>query len=298
MARGLDVVSPRAGWATAAPVGSGLLRRLPPGVAAAVALPLFMQAAPRRGVRPDEEHTHHAALRSRMKVSGLGGRGSEAVVYAWGSGDGPVVLVHGWGGRAAQFAPLVRELRSAGMPVLAFDAPAHGDSPGRHTYIRDFIETMQGIQRQHGSIRAVVAHSFGSLAAIVAVSEGLQVGRVATVAGAGDADHLVSSFSSALGLGTPAAQALRTRFARRIFPDDPDVYGHYSAIAHPLPASVPFLVVHDADDARVPATEADRLVRAHEGRAEYHATQGLGHERILRDEGVLAKLTAFATASA
>ncbi|GAB3271890.1 hypothetical protein GCM10027449_07960 [Sinomonas notoginsengisoli] len=229
-------------------------------------------------------------------MPGLQGKGGEAVAYAWGSGDRPVLLVHGWAGRASQFAPLVRELRYAGVAAVAFDAPAHGDAPGRGTYILDFIGAMAELERRHGPFRAVVAHSFGSLAALVAISEGLVADRAVTVSGMGDADHLVASFATAAGLGPTAAAALRERFARRIFPLEPDVYGRFSAVRHPLPESVPLLVVHDVADRRVPSTEAGRLVAANAGHASQLSTRGLGHQRILADERVLTEITQFVAA--
>ena len=269
---------------------------LPPKLAATAALPLFMRVGPRRPVLPDEQHTHLAAERSRVPVPGLHGRGGHALVHTWGSGDRPVLLVHGWSGRAAQLAPLVRELRYAGHSVVAFDAPAHGDAPGRGTFILDFIAAMLELERRHGPFHAVVGHSFGSLAALVAVAEGLSAGRVATVAGMADADHRRASVAGARGLDAAAAAARRERFARRIVPGQANVYGRFSAVRHPLPASVPLLVVHDADDRRVPATEALRLIDAHPGHAELLITQGLGHQRILADDGVLARLTEFVAA--
>lgn len=271
----------------------GAIRVLPPGIAAAAALPFFMSVGARRPVQPDEEHVNLVAERSRIKVPGLHGRGGEAVAYAWGSGDRPVLLVHGWGGRASQFAPLVRELRYARHSVVAFDAPAHGAAPGERTYILDFIGAMRELERRHGPFGAVVAHSFGSLATLVAIAEGLSAGRVATVSGMADADHLVASFAAAAGLAPAAEVALHERFARRIFPDEPDVYGRFSAVRNPLPASVPLLVVHDAADRRVPAAESERLVAANGGHATLVRTRGLGHQRILADQDVIARITEF-----
>ena len=58
-------------------------------------------------------------------------RGSEVVAYRWGRGERAVLLLHGWQGRASQFAPLVRELVAEGFRVTSFDAPAHGASGGQ-----------------------------------------------------------------------------------------------------------------------------------------------------------------------
>ncbi|MGV9195387.1 alpha/beta hydrolase [Microbacterium sp. MC2] len=71
-------------------------------------------------------------------MRGVDGAGAEVVTYEWGDGDRTVVLIHGWNGRASQFATLARELVAEGYRVVAFDAPAHGASSGRHTYIHDW----------------------------------------------------------------------------------------------------------------------------------------------------------------
>ena len=47
------------------------------------------------------------------------------------------LLVHGWEGRGAQLGSLVGPLVEAGLSVVAFDAPAHGDSPGNRLYLTD-----------------------------------------------------------------------------------------------------------------------------------------------------------------
>src|SRR6266852_7681251 len=53
---------------------------------------------------------------------------------AWGWGDGPpVIFVHGWGGRAAQMAPLAVHVANLGFRSVAIDVTGHGDSPKRHT---------------------------------------------------------------------------------------------------------------------------------------------------------------------
>ena len=52
------------------------------------------------------------------------------------------------------------------------------------------------------------------------------------------------------------------------------------------------LVVHDSDDMEVPWTNGADVAAAWPG-AELVTTQGLGHRRILRDAGIVARVTAF-----
>ncbi|HEX5771250.1 MAG TPA: alpha/beta hydrolase, partial [Nocardioidaceae bacterium] len=91
---------------------------LAPRVGARVATRLWLTLPPpARGgeLPPGGEPFEVSSQRSRVR-----GR-------VWG--DGPVVyLVHGWGGRASQFAAFVEPLVAAGHTVVAFDGLSHGDS--------------------------------------------------------------------------------------------------------------------------------------------------------------------------
>src|SRR6267378_1472357 len=63
---------------------------------------------------------NHAELTLRP---GTENREEQIIYYRWGSGSKRVLLVHGWGGRAAQFFALIPRLVDAGFEVIAFDAP-------------------------------------------------------------------------------------------------------------------------------------------------------------------------------
>jgi pimeloyl-ACP methyl ester carboxylesterase len=52
-------------------------------------------------------------------------KGRHIVTWRWGSVENPaVLLVHGWGGNAAQMRAFVFPLLSAGYRVIAYDRPA------------------------------------------------------------------------------------------------------------------------------------------------------------------------------
>ena len=154
---------------------------------------------------------HEHAERGTITV-----RGREIVTYSWGRGPETVLVVHGWRGRASQFAPIVRELRAEGYRVIGFDAPANGDSAGRRTDIRDYLAAIEAMQQRHGMFRVVIGHSFGALAALTAVREGTAAGGVVAIAGMADARYLVDSFAARVGVGAATADVLarRVRAAR------------------------------------------------------------------------------------
>ena len=259
---------------------------LSPRWAAAVAMPLFGSVAKPRPVQGDDEPTMLRARPRTVRIAGIDRRGVDVDTYEWGDGPRTVVLSHGWNGRASQFSMLVRELLAEGYRVVSFDAPAHGGSGGRRTYLVDWLAVFAALQERHGAFDAMVGHSFGGLATLVGVAGGIDAARVVSIAAPADADLLLNQFQGVLGYPDAVAASMRELFATRYFPGEPDPFAWLSSVRRPLPAAVPLLVVHDHGDRVVPFGEAGRIVAAHPG-SELLATTGLGHNRILTDDMVL-----------
>ncbi|MBK8857246.1 MAG: alpha/beta fold hydrolase [Opitutaceae bacterium] len=117
---------------------------------------------PLRGRRPPREDGYLAAAR-RVPLPAPAG---ELAAWQWGDDARPLVLlVHGWEGRGSQLGAFAAPLVSAGFKVVAFDAPAHGDSPGEETNIRLLTEALQTAVRLYGPLHAVIGHSWGAAGA-------------------------------------------------------------------------------------------------------------------------------------
>jgi pimeloyl-ACP methyl ester carboxylesterase len=96
------------------------------------------------------------------------GQGSKHVAWAWGSG--PLVLfVHGWGGSAAQMAPLAAQVAKLGFRSVAIDVTGHGASPENRTrweyFLRDIAALSEALR---ADIYAYVGHSAGALTTMAA----------------------------------------------------------------------------------------------------------------------------------
>jgi pimeloyl-ACP methyl ester carboxylesterase len=89
----------------------------------------------------------------------------------------------------------------------------------------------------------------------------------------------------------PAAvvEQLKKRMEQRF---TENVWQRLATDANAARLSAPALIIHDEDDAGVPWQQGARIARAWPG-AQFLKTRGLGHGRILRDAGVIAKVVAF-----
>ncbi|HWV48885.1 MAG TPA: alpha/beta fold hydrolase, partial [Microbacterium sp.] len=208
-----------------------------PALAGSIAYRLFFRTQPRMVLRDRDRPTDLAARRELMRV-----RGRDIVSYRWGDGDRTVLVIHGWKGRATQFAPLVRELVAAGLRVVSFDAPAHGASAGRSTDVRDWMSAIEGLQRRFGPFDAIVGHSVGAVAGLTAARIFAPTPAVVTIAGAASPVAMIDQFALTVGLSDRARDRLAHLFAARIGETPASVVELFDAAAHPLPEGTRLLV--------------------------------------------------------
>lgn len=203
---------------------------------------------------------------------------------------GPVIVaVHGWEGRGSQFAEFIEPLTSRGFQVLAWDGPAHGDSPGRRTNIVEFTRAlMDDLSTWPFPIHALVGHSFGGSAATLAKAWGLGVKAVVTIGTPSTISGVINRSFEKYRLSSDARDHFIGEIRRRtgFEPRDLDV----ARFADDL--KVPFLVVHDQDDNAVPLQDGKDLATLLP-QARTIITTGLGHYRILKSNAVARQVVEF-----
>lgn len=212
--------------------------------------------------------------------------------WSWGEGERTVWLVHGWSGSSRQLAGMVPALEAVGWRVRAWDHPAHGASPGRRTHLAQLSRVLAAAALRFGPPDAVIAHSFGAAATSLALARGLPAGRVALLAAPAELEHFGAVFAHFLGLSDGVRRRLQERVADRIGGSWRDLAPERLG---PHLGAVPALVVHDVGDPEVPVEHGRRLSAAWPG-AELVLTEGLGHNRILRDAAVVERVRGFVTA--
>lgn len=218
-------------------------------------------------------------------------RTSVGRVGGFTTGDGPlVVLVHGWGERAAGLGGFIAPLTNAGFRIVGFDLPAHGSSSGQMTHgPLDSATAMREVADHFGGAHAVIAHSLGANAALLAMKDGLAVNRAVLLAPNVDIAYAMQTFQFMFGLPEKAMSGLKRKIERRFGPSIwRDVNGDHAATG----IKTPGLVFQDPDDPQVPIEGSERLVRAWTG-SELIEAPGLGHGGITRDPSVIERAVAF-----
>ena len=181
-------------------------------------------------------------------------------VLRWGEGPA-VLLLHGWAGRPTQFAHLIEQLVGAGYSVYALDAPAHGRSPGREANVVLFAHALLEAAGELPPLRAVVGHSLGGAAALLAAQMGLRSEALVTVSAPSRILEQLRLFARFVGLPAWLAR----------------ISSAWSSVRLAYPAAcldvaryrleMPGLVVHADDDTRVAVENAERIHAAPAGQS-------------------------------
>jgi pimeloyl-ACP methyl ester carboxylesterase len=206
---------------------------------------------------------------------------------------GPVaLLVHGWGGHAGQMLALAQALAAQGLRPVILEMPAHGRSAGSESTLPQFTRAIDYVcarlLQQGHSLRVLVAHSLGASAGAYVASRGLPIERLVLIAPPASPPDYTRLFAQVFGLSEPTRAAMQKRIEAREGILMPQFEPH--ALGPRI--RVPTLVVHDRGDSINRFADGQAYAGAVRG-AELLATEGLGHRKLLKDAGVLGRISIF-----
>lgn len=202
-----------------------------------------------------------------------------------------ILLIHGFSSTIKKFDHFVMPLVKKGYEVLAFDAPAHGESSGTRVNALDFKEALAAVCRKFGPIHGFIAHSFGGLAVSLLLEEisSAEPPKLVLIAPATETTTALNSFCKFLQLQPEVQEAIRQLIydKRQRWPE---WYSIRRALHH-IHADV--LWIHDMDDDVTPWSDAERVQEDAHAHVQFLLTKGLGHRRIYRDNQVKKAVSEF-----
>lgn len=218
--------------------------------------------------------------------------GGEIHGYRWNHpGKRKVLVVHGFESSSKNFDRYISSLIKKGFEVLAFDAPAHGNSSGKRINLPLYVKMVHTIYEKYGPIEGFVAHSYGGLI----VSHFLETimhddsVKAVLIAPATETVSTIESFFRFLQLD----EGVRKEFDKLIFDKSgfwPDYYSIRRAM-HNIKAQV--LWFHDVDDDMTPVDDALKVEGDQHPNVQFRISKGLGHRKIYRDNKVVKETIDF-----
>ncbi len=257
-----------------------------PALGARVAYRLFttpMNKAKHR--RPDE--LINSAARFDFDCEGMTLQG-----YSWGKGEKTVLMLHGWRSRGTALRGFVPGLLARGFRVVTFDAPAHGDSPGKRTDISKYARAIVKMMQQLGNVEGIIGHSFGSSAsayALAKVAPDVQVKRLVMIGSWSKAEGTFNRFAAMLGVPDNVITHFRKLMedCYQMTAEDVDITRFESEMIFEKA-----MLVHDKQDDVVPYSDALEILEGWE-KAVLLSADGYGHYRIIKNPDVVEQIVDF-----
>ena len=200
-----------------------------------------------------------------------------------------ILIVHGFDSCSYKFDKYIKSLTLKGFTVLAFDGPAHGISDGKTANALILKETLITIEKLHGKLYGIMAHSYGALAASLAAEEIKSLQKLILIAPATETTTAINNFFTFLPLG----EVIKNEMILYMQELGNKPVTHYSASRAIQQTKIPTLWLHDEEDWICPYADVQPVQKLQLSHVQFYITKGLGHSKIYRDTEVKKKIIDF-----
>lgn len=201
------------------------------------------------------------------------------------------LVIHGFQSSSRNFDRYILLMIEKGYEVLAFDAPAHGESEGKQINVLIYKDMLEQIYKEFGPVDACISHSFGGLAITLAL-EGLPHSenlKVVLIAPATETSSSVDLLFEILQLNGE----IREEFDKLILHLGKKPITWYSISRALQNIKCKVLWIHDEEDTVTPFKDVQPVMKSKPSHVEFMITKGWGHRRIYREEKVVQAIGAF-----
>jgi len=202
-----------------------------------------------------------------------------------------VLIAHGFESASRNFDQYVLPFLKKGYEVLAFDAPAHGQSGGKRITLPLYVRTIQTIYEQYGPIDSFMGHSLGGLAITLFLESlpPIRNTKLVLIAPPCEMVTAVDSFFRLLQLNKEVRKEFDD-YSYELF-DRPFSYYSIRRALHQVHSDI--LWLQDEEDKITPLKDALRVKEDQHPNIHFVITKGLGHRRIYRDPAVTGQIVDF-----
>ncbi len=118
----------------------------------------YLFCTPRKGkILPQQKEYLEIAKKEIVQSANV-----KLQVYEWTGNKETILLLHGWESNAFRWRNLVKILKEENYNIIAFDAPAHGDSSGTILNVPLYSKVTQTIVEKYKP-RHIIGHSIGGM---------------------------------------------------------------------------------------------------------------------------------------
>lgn len=211
--------------------------------------------------------------------------------YAWSWGSGPcVVLVHGWGGCAAQWHKLAETISKLGFRVLALDVTAHGQSEGSVVTFRNYATDLKLLHNYlQTDIYAYIGHSAGGLGMMAArYLEGLTAKKFVCIATPSYPYPPIKVIKKKISVSDDVIALYKKYLARQFS----CAWEEITEKCFSYQNGSELLLIYDSEDRYLDAGDAQAILRHWPSALQIRA-DGIGHEKLIKSEDSIKQIGIF-----
>ena len=219
--------------------------------------------------------------------------GLKVIGFRWnGNKAHKALILHGFGSAAHKFHQYVSPLIEKGYEVLAFDAPAHGNSEGVRVNAAEYCEMIETVLKNYGPVKSFMAHSFGGIALSLAM-EKTKHGADTNIAFIAPATETSSAVEGAFNMLQIKDDAVKREFDNIIFEKSGQRTEWFSIKRAMQNITATVLWIHDEDDDITPFSDALKVKDENFPNIRFIITKGLGHRKIYSDLAIKKEVINF-----
>jgi len=203
--------------------------------------------------------------------------------YRWNhSQTNKVLIIHGFASASYKFSSYVEAFIHKRYEVLAFDAPAHGNSEGKTVNAVTYSEMIKKAVELYGPIKSFMAHSFGGTALALAM-ENMPHDDTTKIVLIAPATETTAAIDTALGVLKLNDIAVRKEIDNIIFKMSGKETKWFSIRRAMQNIKAKVLWIHDENDDATPLGDALKVKEDNHPNIQFAITKGFGHRRIYHD---------------
>ncbi len=226
------------------------------------------------GILPEQEDFLEDAEDEIIRIEDI-----EIQTYRWESLGETILLVHGWESNTHRWKGLIQKLHKKGYNIIAFDAPAHGNSSGKILNVPLYTKCLQKIVELYRP-NHIMGHSVGGMTTIFHqyTYPNSEIDKLIVLAPPGELARIMKGYQEILKLSPKFMKALDQYFKMK----HGYFFKEFSVAKFAKKLTHKGLLIHDKNDDIAPYSEAVAISKTWNG-VEFVTTENYGHSLFFEE---------------
>lgn len=219
-------------------------------------------------VLPHQQDYLDSAKKELLEIEG-----HKIQTYEWSGKKETILLIHGWESNSFRWRNLIAKFREEDYHVIAFDAPAHGNSSGKMLYVPLYEKVLESLRKRYRP-KHLIGHSVGGMTVLYNQYRNpkSEIEKVVTIGSPSEFHELMGHYQKMLGFNDQVLNALDDyifdRFGFHI--------REFSTTEYAKSMQKEGLLLHDRFD-KITPYHASANVHANWKGSKLISTEGFGH---------------------